>query len=42
MELFTTDSGRTERGMEEENKSGKMEHFIKATGKTIWPMVRVV
>jgi hypothetical protein len=36
MESSITGSGKTVRGMGEENRFGKMEPFTKAIGKMIW------
>jgi len=40
MESFTMGSGKRGREMAEGNRFGKMEHFIKDTGSTIWRTVR--
>jgi hypothetical protein len=40
MESSTTDSGKIARGMDEENRSGKMEPSMRATGGMIWQTER--
>jgi len=41
MALFITVSGKMAKRMEEENRYGRMEHFMRDIGKMIWQMVRV-